>query len=275
MSEINYLIAIIYGIIQGITEFLPISSSAHLALLPKFFHFKDPGIIFDLAMHVGTALSIFVYFYREVIILIKEFFSLFNFYKKRTQNPKNYFLKNMLISTSATFVVVIAIRSFALEYGRSTELIAINLLVFGILMWIADSRSKGKGNFLMISSLQVTRAIMIGVFQGFAIFPGVSRSGATLTISRFIHLSREEAARYSFLLSLPIIFGGFLIKSKEFLNNGHFDIQSAILGVVVSFVVGILTIHFFLKLISKIGLWIFAFYRIVLAIYLLFFFTAV
>lgn len=261
----DLIYSVIYGIIQGLTEFLPVSSSAHLALLPKFMNIKDPGVTFDLAMHVGTALSILIYFRVEVMKLI--FASLgFVTQGKNNNHPDRYYALNMMISTIATVVLVLIIKKAALDYGRFPALIAFNLFLFGLLMVIADYLSKSNAD-LEMNKLQWKAALAIGLFQAFAIFPGVSRSGSTLTIARFMHLTREEATRFSFLLAVPIIFAGIgehipaLISGEE-----PFNFIACLVGVVVAFVTGIITIHFFLGVIKKIGLGIFAIYRMIFSV---------
>lgn len=258
----NGLTATLYGIIQGLTEFLPVSSSGHLALLPKIMEFKDPGVLFDLSMHVGTAVAIMVYFHKDLIEMTKNLFSILS---ERKITQQSSYPVNMIISTIATLVIVLLIKGPALQFGRSSSLIGINLIAFGLLMLISDLRGADKETEFMFVKVQPVKALMIGIFQAMAIFPGVSRSGATLTISRFMGLSRIESTRYSFLLSLPIIIGGFFLKLPEMLSgNQPFDLMPCLLGGIVSFIVGFFTIHFFLKLISKIGLFAFAIYRFIL-----------
>ena len=264
----DVLISILYGLIQGISEFVPISSSGHLALLPKVFQFKDPGIFFDLTMHLGTAMSVILYFKTEVVHITMSFFTIFT---KKTRSSRYYFYTvNMVIATIGTVIMVLVIKKFALEFGRSKDLIAYNLIGFGILMFLADFFAKNIKNNFMHNSKQITRSLAIGLFQALAIFPGVSRSGITLTVSRMIGLEREEATRFSFLLSLPIIFAGFILQLKEVLeHNVKIDWISSILGGCFSFLFGIFAIHFFLKLVKKISLGWFSLYRIILAILVL------
>jgi undecaprenyl-diphosphatase len=256
----SYIDAIIYGVIQGIAEFLPISSSGHLALLPIVRGIEDPGVAFDLAMHVGTALAVIVYFNRSVFRLIMESFGLIGLVKNERYQDFSFSL-NFIVATSVTVIFAFACKGFAESWGRSSTLIAFNLFFFGIIMFIADRsivKNNLKGKKLFFSSL-------IGLFQAFAIFPGVSRSGATLSIARFLKISREEAAGFSFLLSLPIIIGGFLLRLPELLDNGTIYLGPVIVGMLSAFLIGILTIHLFIKTISKMGLTIFAAYRVVLA----------
>ncbi|WP_372655015.1 undecaprenyl-diphosphate phosphatase [Halobacteriovorax sp.] len=260
----SILDAIIYGIIQGLTEFLPVSSSGHLALLPSLLTIKDPGVSFDLAMHIGTALAIFCYFFKDICILLKNAFLLLDFKSEMTLNKRRSL--HMIIATFATGVIAICLKDFAESYGRNNTFITINLIVFGALMWVSDSFFKESSEEVLVSEGSWKKALLIGFFQSFALFPGVSRSGITLTTARFLQISRNEASRFSFLLSLPLIVGGAILKAPEIMKgNEAFDLISCGVGVFVSFIVGLLTIHFFLKFIKKIGLLPFAIYRFIIA----------
>jgi undecaprenyl-diphosphatase len=259
----DYIAALWYGIIQGLTEFLPVSSSGHLAILPHFLKIEDPGVLFDLSMHIGTALSIIVYFRAEVKELIWESISLIKM--RREHGPERSYAINMIVATGSTFVLALIIKSAAESFGRQPQLIAFNLFLFGILMFIADYFCQQSEDGQM-NKINIKASVAIGLFQALALFPGVSRSGSTLTISRFLRLSRKEAARFSFLLSLPIIFAGFILKLPDFFKEGlKFDVMACFFGGGISFIVGIITIHFFLKVIKQIGLGVFAFYRLILA----------
>jgi len=257
------LSAAIYGIIQGLTEFLPVSSSGHLALLPHFLEIKDPGVLFDLSMHVGTAFSIILYFNRDILLLLGQLLKII-----KTRNLKlneGQYVLNMLFSTGISFIFVLLLKGFSEAYARAPQYIALNLFIFGILMWAADYFTKNFSTGKMEKSA-LKEAGLIGFFQALAIFPGVSRSGATLTISRFLGLGREEATRYSFLLSLPIILAGFFYKlPKMFNGENSFDLGLCLIGMFISFVTGLITIHFFLKIIKKVGFGIFALYRVILS----------
>ena len=257
--------AFIYGIIQGATEFLPVSSSGHLALLPYFFEINDPGIIFDLLMHLGTAIAVILYFHKEIKRLAQE-----SFYLLVKRNlTETVFLQNFLLSTFFSFCLILLIKGVALEFGRSSLFIGVNFIVFGILMYLADKRvPKGLD---LTKKRGLKEAILIGLSQSLAIFPGVSRSGITLTTSRFLGMDRLEAGRFSFLLSLPIILGSIVFKLPDILsgNATYVSTDIIIVGILSSFVVGLLTIHFFLKLIGKIGLVYFSLYRVLLGVILI------
>ncbi len=258
----DWITATLYGIIQGLTEFLPVSSSGHLALLPKIMEFKDPGVLFDLSMHVGTAFAIMVYFHKDLLLMVKNLLSVA---REKRITPESSYPINMIISTVSTLVLVLLIKGPAMKFGRASNLIGINLIAFGVLMFISDFRGTKKETDYMFTKIRPLKAFSIGFFQAMAIFPGVSRSGSTLTISRFMGLSRTESTRYSFLLSLPIILGGFILKLPEMIKGDQaFELAPCLLGGIISFVVGFITIHYFLKLIQKLGLGVFSLYRIIL-----------
>ncbi len=257
----------IYGVIQGVTEFLPVSSSGHLALLPHFLGIKDPGVVFDLSMHVGTALAVAVYFNRDLKILGAQLKTLIKTLgKEKRIDSESAWSFNMLLATIVTVIFIFLLKPLAFEYGRNPLTMVFTLSLFGVFMFVADTFVSDSDESFM-NKFAWKKSVMIGLFQAFAIFPGVSRSGATLTISRQMGLGREEATRFSFLLSLPIIFAGFFYKLPViFSGKENFDLYAMVVGISVSFVVGLLTIHYFLKFIKKIGLGVFSIYRVLLAI---------
>ena len=256
----DLVLGVVYGVVQGLTEFLPVSSSGHLALLPSMLNFSDPGVAFDLWLHVGTALAIIIYFYKDLKPLIFEIPNLFN--RSYHSTSKNLLI-NLMTATAVSFVFVILFKIFSSENNRTPLNISINLVVFGLLMWLSDFLGKVKPG-LGFTHLQIRNSILIGVFQAIAVFPGVSRSGITLTIARYLGIPRQDAANFSFILSLPIVIGGMAIKIPELIKSNSFDVSLMAIGLVVSFFVGILSIHFFLKIIKRMGLGIFCFYRIIL-----------
>ena len=260
------LSSLIYGIIQGITEFLPVSSSGHLALLPHFLGIEDPGVVFDLSMHVGTALAVGVYFAQDIKELIAQSLKLLSKGVASRHIPEDCALAfNMMVATVTSVLFILLLKPWALEYGRNPLSMVITLSLFGVFMFISDTFKKDRDDLFM-NKVQWKKSFFIGLFQSFAIFPGVSRSGSTLTISRQMGLGREESTRFSFLLSMPIIFAGFFYKLPLiFKGEVSFDLYSLSIGIIVSFVVGLLTIHYFLKFIKRIGLAYFAFYRVIIA----------
>lgn len=261
----NSFEAIIYGIIQGLSEFLPVSSSGHLALLPYVMKIKDPGVVFDLMMHLGTALGVITYFRREIYTYAKTFTP--SLVKLSSGTPAQWFVRNFLWATfvSVFFIVILIPVS---KLARDPYIIVFNLVVFGALLWYADvkSRKKDPHDSPMESKMQWKMAGLIGAAQAIAIFPGVSRSGITLTMALLLGMKRKEAGAFSFLMSLPIILAG-IFKEVPDLMSAHADRLIVLFwGIATSFVVGWLTVHFFMKLIGSIQLKYFTFYRWLLAI---------
>jgi undecaprenyl-diphosphatase len=258
--------AILYGIIQGLSEFLPVSSSGHLALLPHVVKIEDPGVVFDLMMHLGTALAVVVYFRHDIIRYVKTFTP--KLVDLKSGNTDQWFVRNF---TFATFVSVLAIVMLVpvSKFARDPWIIILNLSLFGLLLWIGDRANRKMAvhlNAPMESGMQWRLAGLIGLAQAFAIFPGVSRSGITLTIALLLGMKRKEAGAFSFLLSLPIIFAGILKEIPDIMKNpGESRVMLLLIGISTSFIVGLLTVHFFMKLISKIQLGYFTIYRWILA----------
>jgi undecaprenyl-diphosphatase len=257
--------AIIYGFIQGLSEFLPVSSSGHLALLPHVMSIKDPGVVFDLMMHLGTALAVIIYFRHSLLKYVRTLSP--KLFMTSYNHPDYHFSRNFIISTISSVVLILVLLPVS-KLARDPWFIIFNLSFFGALLWGADVYNK-KATLLddpMERGVNYKMAILIGLAQALAIFPGVSRSGITLTAALFLGMKRKEAGAYSFLLSLPIILAGILKEIPDLLKSNDPQGLSVLLGgVLSSFLVGWVTIHFFMKLISKIELKYFAIYRFVIA----------
>lgn len=256
--------SLIYGFVQGVAEFLPISSSAHLALLPKILNVPDPGAFFDLSMHLGTGFSILVYFFQDIINILKDFFYFITFQKEKL-SLNHFLMKNLLFGTISTFLMVLILKKVGPKDLRSIPLMAFNIILFGIVMGIADKFTTSEKK-----EMKGKESIFIGLCQGLAMIPGVSRLGATMTISRVFNFSRTESAKFSFLLSLPVVFGGFFLELKDIPPGESFYLFPALWGGIISFLVGLLTLNLFIKWIEKIGLVPFSVYRFIFGIFLLF-----
>ncbi len=272
----DFFIVILYGVIQGLSEFLPVSSSGHLALLPFLMSFKDPGVLFDLCMHLGTALAVTLYFRERILSLLKELPGLLRF-KLENPNENLIFLRNFVFTTGCSVVAILLLKPLA-DQARSPWVIVFTQSIFGVLLWVADVRQRTlekkekRLNFFATAPRYIDSAF-IGIAQALAIFPGVSRSGITLTAAFVRGIDRKDAGAFSFLLSLPIIFAGVLVEIPEIISSvqsGTHNLAHLVLGVAVSFFVGLATIHFFMKLIARIHLGWFTSYRLILALVLVF-----
>lgn len=254
--------AFIYGIIQGLSEFLPISSSGHLALLPYVMKINDPGVAFDLMMHFGTALAVIVYFRKDIYRYVRTFTPALVDFSQGGED--RWFVRNFIFSTFVSVLMIILLLPIS-KHARDPWIIIVNLSVFGGILWLADVINKKKTNLLeapMLQGIQWRLAGIIGFCQAFAIFPGVSRSGVTLTAALILGMKRKDAGSFSFLLSLPIIMAGILKEIPDLMKNqDSAGFVTLLTGVLTSFIVGWLTVHYFMKLITRIHLSYFAVYR--------------
>lgn len=204
--------AAIYGFIQGLSEFLPISSSAHLTLLPYFTGWEDPGLAFDVALHWGTLFAVVIYFWKDVQRIAAGFLG--SLQGKR--DVINQLPWKIIAATIPGALMGLLFEKQAETIFRAPWITAITLSVMGLLLLIADKIGSKK---MALNSLSFTQACVIGILQGFAIIPGVSRSGVTIMMGLLFGLEREAAVRFSFYLSMPIIFGAGLLKAKYLFHN--------------------------------------------------------
>ncbi len=266
----NFLEAVLYGIIQGLSEFLPVSSSGHLALLPYVIKIDDPGVVFDLMMHFGTALAVIVYFKNDIYRYAKTFTpQLANF---KVGGEDRWFVRNFIFATMVSVFFILMLLPVS-KLAREPWIIVFNLSFFGGMLWFADWKNN-RANLLdepMTEGFNWKLAGLIGMAQALAIFPGVSRSGITLTMALFLGMKRKEAGAFSFLLSLPIIIAGILKEIPDLMKTqDNSSLLILLTGVCTSFVVGWMTVHFFMKLIGRIELKYFAFYRWIIALIMFF-----
>ncbi len=260
----SYIEAFVLALIQGLTEFLPISSSAHLILPSAILGWDDQGLAFDVAVHVGTLAAVVIYFRNEVVTLLQAFFASV-FKKVHTKESKLAWM--IILATIPAGLAGLFLNDLIELYLRSAYVIAATTIIFGLLLWHADKvASQSKDEY----QTGWKQALVCGIAQAMAMIPGTSRSGATITAALYLGFTREAAARFSFLMSIPIIFlaGGYLgaklVASAEPVSWGPIG-----LGVLVSFISAYLCIHFFLKLISRMGMLPFVIYRLALGVGLL------
>lgn len=247
--------ALIMGIVQGLGEFLPISSSAHLVLAPWVFGWKDPGLSFDVALHMGTLFAVVAFFWRDWVELFSEAII------KRRGTKKASLFWCLVVATIPGALAGFLLEKQAETVFRNPLLIAIMLILMGLILYLVDRHAAKRKSILEIS---FSDSLLIGLSQAFAIIPGVSRSGVTMTAGRALGLTRETAARFSFLLSTPIIFGAGVMNLKD-LSPGDVDLPF-IIGVVTSAVVGFLSIGFLLRYLTERSFGLFVWYRFVLGL---------
>ena len=264
--------AIILGVVQGLTELLPISSSAHLNIFPWIFKWGELTPSFDVALHIGTLLAILIYFFKDWINLIKGGYNQI-IKKEKTTDGKVFW--QIVISTVVAGVLCLILEkisgkviekvatSFNIEeISVEMLLIAIALISMGIVLYIVDKKSKSS---IKYENINLKQSILISASQAIAAaFPGVSRSGITMTVARKMGIERESAAKYSFLLSAPIVAAAALYEMKNFVFNLSFFV-----GIFVSFIVGLFVIKFLLNYLKKGSFKVFAIYRVVIGIIIL------
>lgn len=268
----NITQAIILGIVQGLTELLPISSSAHLNLFPWLFNLGTLTESFDVALHIGTLFAILVFFFKDWIALIKGGYKQVVKKEKTTEGKIFWYIVIATIPAGILSLVLDKISEKIIEVSSSTLkieqitvemiLIAIALIVMGIILYIVDKKSKSN---IKYKDITLKQSILISTSQAIAAaFPGVSRSGITMTVGRKLGIDRESVAKYSFLLSAPIVAAAALYEMRHFV----FDL-SFFIGVITSFIVGLFVIKFLLNYLKKGNFKIFAIYRVILGIIIL------
>lgn len=244
--------AIVLGIVQGLAEFLPISSSAHLIIVPWLFNWNDPGLVFDVALHLGTLVALLVYYWREWVSMGA---SIFNGDRERRR------LLTMLIVASVPGALIgLLFEKQADTSFRSPPLIAIALAALGIALWLVD-RSAPQNR--KIGEVTFFDAILIGLSQAFAIFPGVSRSGSTITTARLLRLERADAANFSFLMATPIIAGAGLFEGRHLIHEGVTG--DVVAGFIAAAIFGLIAITVLIRFVRTRTYEPFAWYRVVLA----------
>ena len=252
---------IILGIIQGIGEFLPISSSAHLILIPYLFNLNESSMAFDISLHFGTLLAVLAIYFKEWLSLFVR--AINDLKAAKSTNNGNMFWYLVVATMPA------AISGFLLDdiienfFRDQIWIIALLLATMGVLIYFGDkwASSYYKEREIEFEDITLKKAFLIGCSQAFAVFPGFSRSGTTILAGRLMGLSKEAITKFTFLLSVPIIAGATILKVGEL--KFTFDV---IIGIITSFVVGVLSIKFLLKYIKKHDFSIFALYRIIIAI---------
>ena len=255
---------VILALLQGLTEFLPISSSAHLILAPMINGWADQGLAFDVAVHVGTLSAVVLYFRHELLAMARDWFISL---QRRELVGESKLAWAVLIGTIPVGLCGLLFHDFIATQLRSPLVIATTTIVFGLLLGWADWRGKRQRNE---HSLGWGDIVTIGLAQAVALIPGTSRSGITMTAGLMLGLTREAAARFSFLLSVPVIaLSGGLETFKLVRAETVVDGQSLIIGTLISAFAAYACIHLFLKFISRMGMWPFVVYRLLLGVTLL------
>lgn len=255
------------GMLQGLTEILPISSSAHLLLVPILLGWGESGLAFDAALHLGTMIALTVYFRRDIADLAANFFSAC---RRRSWQTPSERLPLIIVAASVPAAVLGTSLDDTIEamFRTRPSLTAVLLIAFGLLLAAADAVGTKQGK---MDRIDLTRGMVIGLAQSLALIPGVSRSGITITAALFLGFSRETAARFSFLLSLPIVFGAAILKLTELIGGGIPPEEGGALlvGILSSAVFGYAGVAFLLRFVKGSSLSLFVWYRVIVGAILL------
>jgi len=254
---------IVLALVQGLTEFLPISSSAHLILVPIITDWPDQGLAFDVAVHVGTLTAVVIYFRKE----INKMFFAWLASLKGSHSEDSKLAWGVLIGTIPVGLAGLLFKDVVSEHLRTPLVIAATTIIFGFLLWYADTSGKRQRDEHTISWKDI---IVIGFAQAIALIPGTSRSGITITAGLMLGLTAPAAARFSFLLSIPVIVLAGGVETLDYLKVASInDMNDLIIGALISAVSAYLCIHYFLMLLERIGMTPFVVYRLVLGAVLL------
>lgn len=261
----NLLQVFLLSVLQGITEFLPVSSSGHLILFAKYTSFPDQGLALDVAVHVGSILAVMIYFSEDIWQIIKGLFK--TRFIPSFKNPGARLFWLITIGTFPIVIVGFALESTGMEWLRSSKIIGWTILGYGLLLYVADKIGM---TIRKIDHLTALDAFLIGSAQCLALIPGTSRSGVTVTMARFLGMERREAAKFSMLLSIPAIIAAAVLVAHEMYQNGRLaDIVTAIDGITYSFGASIIAIYIVMWWLKKSTFLPFFIYRIFLGGFLL------
>lgn len=259
----NLVEAIILGIVQGLTEFIPVSSSGHLVLFHELFGLNEGGLLFDVALHIGTLTALVLFFRKDLARLTRA-----AWLRKGTDWR---IVKLLALATIPAVIVGAALQDMAESAFRSPILVAVNLMVFGVIMLLVEKWAEKRTHDTSEKDITTKQALTMGVAQAAAIVPGVSRSGSTITAGRFVGLDRVSATRFSFLLAIPITAGAIVkvLASDNALSQVDARAGIFLVGIISAFISGLFAIRFLLKYLSKRSLAAFAYYRLALGVLVL------
>lgn len=264
----DFIEVVVLAILQGLTEFLPISSSAHLILPSEILGWQDQGLAFDVAVHVGTLIAVIAYFRQDIIRLISGWLTT-GFSRHPNQDARLAWY--VALATIPAGLAGILLEHWIEDNLRSVAVIGWATIGFGILLGVAD---RTRGHTVTLARMTLSMALIIGVAQALALIPGTSRSGITMTAALLLGLQRVDAARFSFLLSIPLILAAGGLKTMELMHSLlPVDWKDLLLGIALSAISAWVCIYYFLAFINRIGMMPFVIYRLILGAVLLVFFV--
>ena len=241
---------LILSLVQGITEFLPISSSSHLILISDFVDFDSQSLSIDVSLHIGSFLAVVTYFYKDILSFLEN---------------RDLFIKILISSLPVMLAGFILVQTDLIDDLRNIKIIGWTTIIFGVLLYISDRFKLDKE---INNNFNLKSALIIGLFQVLALIPGVSRAGITITAARFLNFNRYDATKISFLLSIPALLGASVINLNDVIDLREEQIIFFLFSVLFSFIFSYLTIKYFLKFISMFSMTSFVVYRIFLSLFL-------
>ena len=257
----DFLNILVLSIVQGITEFLPISSSGHLILLPKFMSWSDQGLGIDIAMHVGTLLAVVLYFYKDSLGLLKGFAD----FTVQKNSPQEHLFLNVCIATIPVVILGFFLKSMVENEFRQALLVAAMSIIFGVVLFFADK--KADENKKQLDGMTMKDALLIGLAQSIALVPGVSRSGITMTAALFLGYSRTDSAKFSLVLSIPTtLAAGILVAYSIYKVGSNVQTTEILLAGALSFIFAFLTIWAMMCWLKSFSFKPFVIYRILLGL---------
>ncbi|PIE46163.1 MAG: undecaprenyl-diphosphatase [Gammaproteobacteria bacterium] len=257
----DFIQTFVLAIVQGITEFLPISSSAHLILTSQFLGWRDQGVTFDLALNVGTLLAVIIYFRKDVIVIIGDTIASIAQRQKVGVSSLGWYI---VLATIPAGLFGLFLMDWVDHYLRDPRVILLTTVFYAVLLWVADKYGK---KIKPMQAMNAKNAMVIGMAQALALIPGTSRSGITITAALFLGYDFQTASRFSFLLAIPVIFFATAAKiTDDALSIGDLPWGDFIIGCIISFVSALLTIHYFLKWLNRFGMTPYVVYRLLLGI---------
>jgi undecaprenyl-diphosphatase len=255
---LDLLHVVVLAILQGITEFLPISSSAHLILPKELFGWPDQGLAFDVAVHIGSLAAVVIYFWRDIWQIVRAWCTSIAGCRSSDDSRLGWYI---IVATIPAGLAALIFNDVIETHLRSATVIMVTTVVFAFYLAWADYRGK---NALDLRQLTLTMVVLIGLAQAVALIPGTSRSGITIAVGLALGLQRQEAARFSFLLSIPIILLSGLHEGYQLLDANNIPWGDIALGTVLSGISAYICIHYFLSFIQRIGMMPFVIYRLLL-----------
>lgn len=248
--------AVVLGAVQGLAEFLPISSSAHLILVPWLLKWNDPGLVFDVALHLGTLIALLIYYWREWVSMGASIFN--------GDRDRRRLLMMLMVASAPGALIGVLFEKQAESSFRSPLLIAVAMAALGVALWLFD---RSAPQTRKLSEVTFRDALLIGLSQAFAIIPGVSRSGSTITAARILRLERADAANFSFLMATPIIAGAGLYEGHSLIHEGITG--DVVAGFVAAAIFGLIAIAGLVRFVRTRTYEPFAWYRVILAAFVI------